>query len=86
MKPALSSMSLRKKDIADLTRRGLNPVLAGNTQYMQRSSSSLIVNLVGLREAVFKILGFKDNKEGRAMQWTLPQRKEKKLEMMLRSV
>jgi len=32
---------------------------------MQRSSSSLIVNLVGLREAVFKILGFKDNKEGR---------------------
>ena len=65
MKPALSSMSLRKKDIADLTRRGLNPVLAGNTQYMQRSSSSLIVNLVGLREAVFKILGFKDNKEGR---------------------
>ena len=65
MKPALSSMSLRKKDIADLTRRGLNPILAGNTQYMQRSSSSLIVNLVGLREAVFKILGFKDNKEGR---------------------
>ena len=65
MKPALSSMSLRKKDIADLTRRGLNPILAGNTQYMQRSSSSLIVNLVGLREAVFKILGFNDNKEGR---------------------
>ncbi len=65
MKPALSSMSLRKKDIADLTRRGLNPILAANTQYMQRSSSSLIVNLVGLREAVFKILGFKDNKEGR---------------------
>ena len=65
MKPALSSMSLRKKDIADLTRRGLNPILAENTQYMQRSSSSLIVNLVGLREAVFKILGYKDNKEGR---------------------
>ena len=65
MKPALSSMSLRKKDIADLTRRGLNPILAANTQYMQRSSSSLIVNLVGLREAVFKILGYKDNKEGR---------------------
>jgi len=65
MKPALSSMSLRKKDISDLTRRGLNPILAGNTQYMQRSSSTLIVNLVGLREAVFNILGYKDNKEGR---------------------
>ncbi|HEY7367448.1 MAG TPA: anaerobic ribonucleoside-triphosphate reductase [Nitrosopumilaceae archaeon] len=65
MKPALSSMSLRKKDISDLTRRGLNPVLAGNTQYMQRSSIALIVNLVGLREAVFGILGYEDNKEGR---------------------
>ena len=65
MKPALSSMTLRKKDISDLTRRGLNPILAKNTQYMQRSSVSLVVNLVGLKEAVFNILGFKDNKEGR---------------------
>jgi ribonucleoside-triphosphate reductase len=56
MKPALSSMSLRKKDISDLTRRGLNPILAKNTQYMQRSSVSLVINLVGLKEAVFNIL------------------------------
>ncbi|MBA4463044.1 MAG: helix-turn-helix domain-containing protein [Nitrosopumilaceae archaeon] len=67
MKPALSSMALRKKDISDLTRRGLNPILAKNTQYMQRSSISLVVNLVGLKEAVFNILGYKDNKEGRAV-------------------
>ena len=65
MKPALSSMALRKKDISDLTRRGLNPILAKNTQYMQRSSVSLIVNLVGLKESVFNILGFQDNKEGK---------------------
>ncbi len=65
MKPALSSMALRKKDISDVTRRGLNPILAKNTQYMQKSSVSLVVNLVGLKEAVFNILGFKDNKEGR---------------------
>ena len=65
LKPALSSMALRKKDISDLTRRGLNPILAKNTQYMQKSSVSLVVNLVGLKEAVFNILGFKDNKEGR---------------------
>lgn len=65
MKPALSSMALRKKDISDLTRRGLNPILAKNTQYMQRSSVSLIINLVGLKESVFNILGFQDNKEGR---------------------
>ena len=55
MKPALSSMALRKKDISDLTRRGLNPILAKNTQYMQRSSVSLVVNLVGLKESVFNI-------------------------------
>jgi ribonucleoside-triphosphate reductase len=67
MKPALSSMALRKKDISDLTRRGLNPILAKNTQYMQRSSVSLVINLVGLKEAVFNILGYKDNKDGRAI-------------------
>lgn len=65
MKPALAAMSLRKKDISDLTRRGLNPVLAANTQYMQRSSICLVVNLVGLKEAVFSILGYNDDKEGR---------------------
>ncbi len=67
MKPALSSMALRKKDISDLTRRGLNPILAKNTQYMQKSSVTLVVNLVGLKEAVFNILGLKDNKDGRAI-------------------
>jgi anaerobic ribonucleoside-triphosphate reductase len=65
MKPALAAMSIRKKDISDLTRRGLNPVLATNTQYMQRSSVCLVVNMVGLREAVFSILGYNDDKEGR---------------------
>jgi len=67
MKPALASMALRKKEISDLTRRGLNPILAKNTQYMQKSSVSLVVNLVGLKEAVFNILGLKDNKDGRAI-------------------
>ena len=65
MKPAISAMALRKKDISDLTRRGLNPVLAKNTQYMQRSTVSLVLNLVGLQEAVFNILGYENNKEGR---------------------
>jgi len=64
MKPALASMALRKKDISDLTRRGLNPVLARNSQYMQRVSVSLVVNLVGLKEAVFNILGYRNDKAG----------------------
>ncbi len=64
MKPALAAMSLRKKEITDLTRRGLNPILANNTQYMQKSSITLVVNLIGLKEAVFGILGYQDNKAG----------------------
>ena len=65
MKPTIAAMSLRKKDIADLTRRGVNPILAKNTQYMQRSSISLTVNLVGLSESVFNILGHKNDKDGK---------------------
>jgi ribonucleoside-triphosphate reductase len=64
MKPALAAMSLRKKDISDLTRRGLNPILASNTQYMQKGSVTLVVNLVGLKEAVLGILGYENNKAG----------------------
>lgn len=61
MKPAIMSMKLRKKDVSDLIRRGLTPIMARNTQYMQRSSTSLIINLVGLNEAVFNILGYDKN-------------------------
>jgi DNA-binding transcriptional ArsR family regulator len=64
MKPALAAMSLRKKEISDLTRRGLNPILASNTQYMQKGSVTLVVNLIGLKEAVFGILGYENNKAG----------------------
>jgi ribonucleoside-triphosphate reductase (formate) len=63
MKPALSAMSLRKKEISDLTRRGLNPILANNTQYMQKGSVTLVVNLIGLKEAIYGILGY-ENKAG----------------------
>jgi ribonucleoside-triphosphate reductase len=65
MKPALSSMELRKKEISEITRRGLNPLLAKNTQYMQHSSISIVLNMIGLHEAVFNILGYDDDREGR---------------------
>ena len=67
LSPTLNAMALRKKDISDLTRRGLNPVLAKNSQYMQRSSISMMINLVGLREAIFNILGYKNDKTGRGI-------------------
>jgi ribonucleoside-triphosphate reductase len=65
MKPALTSMSLRQKSISDLVRLGVNPVLADNTQYMQRSSVSLVINLIGLHNAIYGILGFSDDKDGK---------------------
>ena len=39
IKPAIDSMILRKKDISDLTRRGINPLLSKNTQFMQKSAT-----------------------------------------------
>ena len=67
MPPALLAMSLRKKEISDLTRRGLNPLLARSTQYMQRGTVSLVVNLTGLSEAVTGFLGYGETDAGRAV-------------------
>ena len=65
MKPAIAAMATRKKDVSDLIRRGVNPILAEKTQFMQKNNSSVILNFVGLKEAVHKILGHKDDKEGK---------------------
>ena len=64
MKPALDSMAKRNKNISNLIRLGVNPILAAGTLYMQRSTVSLVINLVGLQNAVYGILGFKNNNEG----------------------
>ena len=65
LKPTISSMTLRNKGVSDLIRLGINQILAGNTQYMQRNSVSFVVNLVGLHNAVYGILGYDNNKEGK---------------------
>jgi ribonucleoside-triphosphate reductase len=67
MKPAIDSMVLRNKNISNLIRLGVSPILAANTQYMQRSVISLVINLVGLQNAIYGILGFKNNKEGQVI-------------------
>lgn len=60
IKPAVAALSARKKSITDLTRKGLLPALANSTQFMQRGSVNLIVNLVDLHDSVTKILGYGD--------------------------
>ncbi len=64
MGPILKSMSHRKKAILDITRRGLNPVLAKNTQHMQKMPFAMSINLIGLEEAVLKILQSGDGSDG----------------------
>jgi len=64
IKPALDSMALRKKSISNLIRLGVNPILSTNTQHIQHSTVSLVINLIGLQNAVYGILGFKNNSEG----------------------
>ena len=65
LKPIIDSIVMRKKDVFDATRRGLNPQIARRTQYVQHGYASLTINLVGLKEAVFEILGFSYNRKGR---------------------
>ncbi|MFQ5940465.1 MAG: anaerobic ribonucleoside-triphosphate reductase [Nitrososphaerales archaeon] len=60
IKPAVAALSMRKRTLTDLTRKGLIPALANSTQFMQRGSANLVVNLIGLRESVANILGYED--------------------------
>ncbi len=61
IKPAVSVLSIRKKTVTDLVRKGMLPTLANSTQFMQRGSVNLVVNLVGLHGSVANILGYEDS-------------------------
>lgn len=61
LKPAVAALSMRKKTLTDLTRKGLIPTLANSTQFMQRGNANLVVNLVGLHESIANILGYEDS-------------------------
>jgi ribonucleoside-triphosphate reductase len=57
IKPSLAAMSMRKKTIVDYVRKGLIPSIASATQSMERGTSAIVVNLTGVRESVYNILG-----------------------------
>ena len=50
IKPALSAMSIRKKALIDLMRKGMLPTLASSTQFMQLGTSNIVINLTGAKE------------------------------------
>ncbi len=61
IKPAVSALSIRKKTVTDLVRKGMLPTLANSTQFMQRGNVNLVVNLVELHGSVANILGYEES-------------------------
>jgi DNA-binding transcriptional ArsR family regulator len=64
IKPALAAMSMRKKGIADLIRKGMMPALANSTNFMQLVTTNILINLTGAKESVYNILGYGANNNG----------------------
>src|SRR5215207_1147003 len=64
IKPALSAMSMRKKALIDLVRKGMLPMLSSSTQLMQLGTSNIVINLTGAKESVHDILGHDMNNGG----------------------
>jgi ribonucleoside-triphosphate reductase (formate) len=64
IKPALSAMSIRKKAIADLIRKQMIPVIANSAQFIQLGTTNVIINLTGIEESVYKILGHDASNDG----------------------
>jgi ribonucleoside-triphosphate reductase len=57
IKPSLAAISLRKKIIIDYVKKGMLPAFSSISQLMQLSTANIVVNLTGIRESVYNILG-----------------------------
>jgi ribonucleoside-triphosphate reductase (formate) len=57
IKPAISALLARKNSILEMMRKEMLPILANITQMMQLSKMNLLINLTGIRESVYNILG-----------------------------
>ena len=57
IKPAISALLARKNSIIEMMRREMLPVLANITQMMHLSKMNLVINLTGISESVYNILG-----------------------------
>ncbi|MFZ0741045.1 MAG: anaerobic ribonucleoside-triphosphate reductase [Nitrososphaeraceae archaeon] len=64
IKPALSAMSIRKKALTDLIRKGMLPTLSSSTQFTQLGTHTTVINLTGAKESVNDILGHEINNGG----------------------
>lgn len=57
IKPAISALLARKNSILEMIRREMLPITANITQMMQLSRMNIIINLIGIKESVYNILG-----------------------------
>ena len=62
---ALSALTTRKKLIAESVKNGLLPTLAANSSIVSTNNIPLIINLVGLEEALTTLLGDKTTSNAR---------------------
>ncbi|MGH9977241.1 MAG: anaerobic ribonucleoside-triphosphate reductase, partial [Nitrososphaeraceae archaeon] len=63
IKPALDAMNIRKKNILNAIRKGLCPVM-GSANFEHFGTTNIILNLTGLKESVYDILGYSHNSAG----------------------
>ncbi len=71
IKPSLAALSMRKKTIIGYIKKGLIPTFASSTQMMQRGISCIVINLTGIRESIYGILGYKSSDGTEVMQKVL---------------
>lgn len=60
IKPALEAMDIRRKNILEGIRKGLFPIVR-SANFENLGSANIIINLTGLRESVYDILGHDHN-------------------------
>ncbi len=62
LKPSLNAMVSKKDMIFDNIRKGLLPAISNSLMFPQSGSTDILINLTGLNESIFNILGYSDNR------------------------
>ncbi len=62
LKPSLNAMVSKKDMIFDNIRKGLLPAISNFLMFPQSGSTDILINLTGLNESIFNILGYSDNR------------------------
>jgi ribonucleoside-triphosphate reductase len=63
LKPSLNALVSKKDMIFDNVRKGLLPTLSDVLMFPQSGSTNMIINLTGINESIFDILGYSNDHE-----------------------